>query len=152
LLDIIYLSDCFGVILERGEDLEDNTRYVVSLVFIDLYRLKCNKFHTLEYVCNCARICVSMLDPTKFVLNVLIANQIFARICKIVVGDLIEFPGICAYFEGRLYGLKAYPSGLIRVCSFFKAFRNLNSLSTMSISKPKSLLKSICLKNTIIAP
>jgi hypothetical protein len=117
------LSGCFGIIVERDEDAEDNTRHVVSLIFLDLYRLNCKKLQTVEYVGNYIDIVTNKFDPTEFVLRLSIGAEHFSRICKIigkeiVVGDPIQLPYPCSYFEGRFYGLLVYAnqSGLIRVC------------------------------------
>jgi hypothetical protein len=123
LWNIQYLSDCFGILIERGEDAGNNTRYVVSLVFLDLYRLTCKKLQTFEYVGSDVSIFLNKFDPMEFVLHLSIGDEHFMRICKIVktkivVGDPIQLSYPCAYFESSFYQLlyHADQSGLIRVC------------------------------------
>jgi hypothetical protein len=120
------LSGCFGILVERDEYAGNNTRHVISLVFIDLYRLNCKKLYTVEYVGSSVLIIPNKLDPTKFVLWLSIGDECFARICqivgkKIVINDSIQFPWYCSYFKNCFYAMEYHPtqSGFISVCYLF---------------------------------
>jgi hypothetical protein len=117
------LADNFGVLAERENDADDNTTFFVSLVVLDFYTLTFKKLQTIEYTGTTLSIRVNKLDPAEFVLQLQIGNEEFMRVCKvvgtsIVIGEPVQLPCPCAYFDGRFYALIYIENeySLIHVC------------------------------------
>lgn len=114
----------FGLLVERGEVMPENTAYFISLIAFDFYDVTCKKFETIEYHSSGLKILVNKFDPSKFILLLRINGEISARICnvvkkEIVVGDQIALPfEFDSYFDGSLYVFHwtSTLTGLLTVC------------------------------------
>jgi hypothetical protein len=107
-IDWIYgLDQGYGLIVERDEIIYEDTRWLISFVYLDFHGKVFEKLDTIEHHCKFVYVKVNNEEPTEFVLNLsTIEEEISVQICRInkteiVAGELIRLDFDCICYSGE---------------------------------------------------
>jgi hypothetical protein len=112
------LDHNFGLLVERTETHElffgvslPFTVFSVTLIYLDLYAKKCEKFEKIDFTCDRLRIIVNKAEPTEFAINTygppscIHLGKVDEHSMNLYELDDTDFP-YQGYFDRRFYKLE----------------------------------------------